>query len=91
MSGKIEIYTKTFCPYCQRAKDLLRIKGVGFTEYDITEDPLRADELRQRVSRETLPGIFVDDRLIGDCLDLFDLDERGELDVLLGLAFNSGG
>lgn len=83
--SRIEIYTKGYCPYCSRAKELLQIKGVEFTEYDITEDPSREREMRARAQRVTVPEIFVDDRLIGGCSDLFELDERGELDGILGL------
>ena len=81
----VEIYTKSYCPYCQRAKELLRIKGVGFTEYDITQDAAKEAEMRQRSGRETVPEIFIGGVLVGGCSDLFDLDEVGELDRLLGL------
>lgn len=82
---KIEIYTKSYCPYCDRAKELLRIKGATFTEYDVTTDPAGEREMRARSGRETVPEIFVDGRLLGGCADLFELDERGQLDALLGL------
>lgn len=82
MSG-IEIYTKSYCPYCFRAKELLRIKGVSFTEYDVTGDPEREAEMQQRSGRSTVPEIFIDGRLIGGCDDLFALDELGKLDPLL--------
>ncbi len=48
MSIKIEIYTKLYCAYCDRAKELLRIKGVNFVEYDITDDQHKAAEMQQR-------------------------------------------
>lgn len=83
MSSKIEIYTKATCAYCQRAKELLRIKGVRYVEYDITDNQQRAIELLRRSQKQTLPGIFIDNRLIGGCPELFELDERGELDALL--------
>jgi len=85
MRTKVEIYTKRNCSYCQRAKELLRIKGVNFVEYDITDDLLLAAEMRQRSQRQTVPAILFDDILIGDCPELFDLDERGVLDRMLGL------
>ena len=85
MNAKIEIYTKVYCAYCQRAKDLLRIKGVTYVEYDITDDQHRAAEMQQRAQLQAVPGIFINDSLIGGCADLFDLDERGVLDALLGL------
>jgi len=90
MSVKIEIYTKIYCAYCQRAKELLRIKGVSFVEYDITDDQFKAAEMQQRSLRQTIPGIFINDTPIGGCTELFDLDERGALDPLLGLNLTPG-
>jgi glutaredoxin 3 len=80
---KVEIYTKPHCPYCERAKELLRIKGVAFVEYVISDDPARQAEMRRRGAGETFPGIFVADRLIGSCRELFELDESGALDRIL--------
>ena len=83
--SKVEIYTKSYCPYCTRAKELLRIKGVQFVEYDVTSNPTLEQEMRRRSGRQTVPEIFVDDRLIGGCSELFEFDETGRLDPLLGL------
>ncbi|BCR03363.1 glutaredoxin 3 [Desulfuromonas versatilis] len=83
--NKVEIYTKSYCPYCKRAKELLRIKGVSFVEYDVTADPLKEKEMQQRSGRQTVPEIFIDGVLLGGCSELFDLDETGELDGRLGL------
>jgi len=82
---RVEIYTKSYCPYCKRAKELLRIKGVAFTDYDVTDDPAREREMKERSGRDTVPEIFIDDALVGGCSELFDLDEKGELDRLLNL------
>lgn len=82
---KIEIYTKSYCPYCQRAKELLRIKEVPFIEHDTTTNPLLEREMQERSGRTTVPEIFVDDVLLGGCDDLFELDEKDELNRLLGL------
>lgn len=81
----IEIYTKSYCRYCLRAKELLRIKGAAFTEHDITNDLTKEDAYRQRSNLKTVPGIFINDQLIGGCSELFELDEQGKLDHLLGL------
>ena len=89
--NKVEIYTKSYCHYCSRAKELLRIKEVPFTEYDVTSDPIKEQEMRERSGRNTVPEIFVDDKLLGGCDDLFELDEKGELNRLLGLKTNRGG
>jgi glutaredoxin 3 len=80
---KIEIYTKSYCPYCERAKELLRIKGIAFVEYVVNDDPLRTSEMCRRGAGESYPGIFIGGRLIGGCGELFDLDENGTLDRLL--------
>lgn len=81
---KIEIYTKNYCSYCQRAKDLLRRKGVNFVEYDVTDDPAREQEMRERSGRITVPEIFIDDALVGGCDNLYALEAQGSLDRMLG-------
>jgi glutaredoxin 3 len=83
MSSPVEIYTKAYCPYCQRAKELLRIKGVLFVEYAIDHDAARAAEMIQRSGRATVPEVFIGNRCIGGCAELFEFDESGELDQLL--------
>ncbi len=82
---KIEIYTKNYCPYCHRAKGLLQLNNAEFIEYDLSADPSKEAEMRQRSGRTTVPEIFVDDRLIGGCDDLFALDADGKLAETLGL------
>lgn len=84
MSVKIELYTRNYCTHCQRAKALLRIKGVNFVEYNITDDHPRTSEIQRINRQETMPGIFINDMLVGGCKELFELDEKGDLDVLLG-------
>lgn len=91
MNCKVEIYTRDYCIHCQRAKELLRIKGIDFVEHDITDDAVKAAEMQQRSQQHPIPGIFINDALIGGCTELFELDERGELDTLLGLVFHFNG
>ncbi len=83
---KIEIYTKDYCPYCHKAKALLEEKGVPFTEYDVTHDEEKYNEMVKRSGRTTVPEIFIEGELVGGCDDLFALEERGELDTLLKLS-----
>jgi len=90
METRVEIYTRHNCAHCRRAKELLHIKGVAFAEHDITNDPLMASEMRHRSQRQVVPVIFINDDLIGGCDELFDLDERGVLDDMLGLGFPFG-
>jgi glutaredoxin 3 len=82
---RIEIYTKPYCPYCRRAKELLQLKGVEFIEYDLTLDPARELEMRERSNRQTVPEIFIEGELVGGCDDLFTLEEQGILDRMLGI------
>jgi glutaredoxin 3 len=82
---RIEIYTKGYCPYCQRAKELLQSKNVDFVEYDVSDDPAKEQEMRRRSGRQTVPEIFIDDTLIGGCDDLFALDAAGTLNQRLGI------
>ncbi len=78
-----EIYTKDYCPYCHRAKELLSIKGVSYIEYDVTKDSELEKLMRQRAGRHTVPQIFIENNHIGGCNDLFALDEQGGLNSLL--------
>ncbi|NVO17135.1 MAG: glutaredoxin 3 [Rhodoplanes sp.] len=80
----IEIYTTPFCPYCSSAKQLLRQKGVDFTEIGVAGLPDRRAEMVARAQgRTTVPQIFIGDTHVGGCDDLYALDEAGKLDPLL--------
>jgi len=82
--AKVEIYTSPFCGYCFRAKRLLDSKGVAFEEYDVMMDQAKKREMVDRAGgRSTVPQIFIDDRHIGGCDDLYALDGAGKLDPLL--------
>lgn len=80
----IVIYTTLLCPYCHRAKALLKRKGVLFTEIDVGMNAaLRAEMTARAAGRYTVPQIFIGNRHVGGCDDLYDLDEKGGLDPLL--------
>jgi glutaredoxin 3 len=79
----VTIYTRQFCGYCTAAKRLLADKGIEFVEIDATGDPEKRNEMITRSGRFTFPQIFIGDRHIGGCDDLFALQSRGELDTLL--------
>jgi thioredoxin reductase (NADPH) len=83
--SKIEIYTKDYCPYCRRAKDLLDRKGVKYQERDVTQDRQGQIEMQKRSERKTVPQIFVDGKHIGDCDEIHALDAQGKLDAILGI------
>lgn len=83
---KIDIYTKFACPYCVRAKMLLKRKGVEFEEFDITlGGPRKAEMLERAPDARTVPQIFVGDVHVGGSDDLAALEREGKLDALLGL------
>jgi glutaredoxin 3 len=80
----ITIYTKGWCPYCSAAKDLLKQKGATFTEIDIEKAPQKRQEMLQKANgRSSVPQIFIGERHVGGCDDLYALDDRGGLDPLL--------
>ena len=82
--AKVEMYYWTTCPYCRRARDLLKSKGVEYTGYDITGDEAaRAKMIKRTGGPKTVPQIFINDKLVGGCDDIHALDARGELDALL--------
>ena len=79
----IEIYFKSWCPYSQRALELLNDKGVDYTAIDVTDDAEREIEMRERAGRTSVPQIFVDDLHVGGFDDIAALDRNGRLDPLL--------
>ena len=84
MAANVEIYTWSSCPFCIRAKALLKKKGVDFTEYVIDGDEAARDKMAQRANgRRSVPQIFINDQHIGGCDDIHALDAQGNLDPLL--------
>jgi glutaredoxin 3 len=84
MAAKVEIYTWRTCPFCIRAKSLLKSKGVEFLEYSIDGDEAARSQMAQRANgRRSLPQIFINDDHIGGCDDIHALDSQGKLDELL--------
>ncbi|MFM9941801.1 MAG: glutaredoxin 3 [Hyphomicrobiaceae bacterium] len=80
----ISIYTTSLCPYCSMAKRLLQQKGAAFTEIDVGAKPALREEMRVKSGgRHTVPQIWIGERHVGGCDDLYALDADGELDTLL--------
>jgi glutaredoxin 3 len=79
----IVVYAAESCPYCRRACALLDSKGARYTVRDVAHDPRLWNEIAERTDRNTVPQIFIGDRHIGGCDDLFALEGRGALDLLL--------
>jgi len=81
--AEVVIYTKHFCGYCTRAKQLLSKKGVAFREIDVSHDQKTRRWLAQVSGQSTVPQIFINGQSVGGCDDITELDHEGELDRLL--------
>jgi glutaredoxin 3 len=80
----IVIYTKSFCPYCDAAKGLLRSKGAPFEEISVDGDRAAQAAMAAKAGgRSTVPQIFIGDEHVGGCDDLHELESAGRLDPLL--------
>lgn len=80
----VVIYTRAMCGYCSMAKRLLADKYVPFEEIDATFDRSRRTEMVERAGgRSTFPQIFIGDRHVGGCDELYALERAGELDAML--------
>ncbi len=79
----VRIYTTNYCPYCDRAKELLDRKGVPYEEIDVTDDDEARESLVRTTGMRTVPQIFVGETHVGGFTDLDELERRGDLDPLL--------
>jgi glutaredoxin 3 len=78
------MYATGVCPYCVRAEQLLRNRGVtGIEKIRVDLDPERRTEMMEKTSRRTVPQIFIGDTHVGGCDDLIALDQAGKLLPLL--------
>jgi len=81
---KVLMYCTAACPFCQSAERLLAQKGVAIDRVRVDLQPERRAEMTQKSGgRRTVPQIWIGERHIGGCDDLYDLDRRGGLDPLL--------
>ncbi|MDD1463927.1 glutaredoxin 3 [Dolichospermum sp. ST_sed5] len=78
------MYIWTTCPFCVRAKGLLKNKGVDFIEYNIDGDEMARNKMAERTNgKRSLPQIFINDAHIGGCDDIHTLESQGKLDQML--------
>lgn len=81
----VKMFTTQVCPYCVRAKALLRQRGVEqIEEIRVDLDPAAREQMIHRTGRRTVPQIFIGETHVGGCDDLIALDQRGGLLPLLG-------
>ena len=82
--SKIEVYSTAVCPYCVAAKNLLKSKGLEWTEVRVDTDTAQRDAMLARSGgRRTVPQIFINDRHVGGYDDLVAADRNGKLAELL--------
>ena len=80
----VTMYTTAVCPYCIRAKQILKAKGVDhINEIRVDAQPQERMKMMEMTGRRTVPQIFIGDTHVGGCDDLMDLDQRGGLVPLL--------
>ena len=80
----VKMYTTAVCPYCIRAKQILKSRGVdAIEEIRVDMQPAERMKMMEITGRRTVPQIFIGDTHVGGCDELMALDSRGELDPLL--------
>ena len=83
--SSVKMYTTAVCPYCIRAKQILKARGVAdIQEIRVDMDPGERQHMMAVTGRRTVPQIFIGDTHVGGCDDLHELEARGGLDPLLG-------
>jgi glutaredoxin 3 len=85
LSIEVVMYATATCPFCTAARNLLRDKGVTWTEIAVDSDPGKRDEMIERSGQRSVPQIFIGDEHVGGFDDLDALDQEGALDRMLGL------
>ncbi|HXV01955.1 MAG TPA: glutaredoxin 3 [Gaiellaceae bacterium] len=77
--ARVRMYTTRWCGYCVRAKALLEQRGIPYEEISLDDDPAFRQTVHDLTGRWTVPQIFIDDEAIGGYVELWRLDQAGEL------------
>ncbi len=83
MSANVIMYGTLFCPYCMRARKLLKSKGIAYEELRVDSDKKLRKEMERRSRRDSVPQIFIGKTHVGGYDELAALNRKGELDTLL--------
>jgi len=78
----VEVYTRPWCGFCSRIKQLLKSKNISFTEIDVSRNLESKKTMMESSNRNTVPQVFLNGEHIGDCMELYDLDQKGLFDKL---------
>jgi glutaredoxin 3 len=79
MPAEVKVYTTTICPYCIRAKALLKKRGIAYEEINVENDPAARDWMVKASGRKTVPQIFIAGEPVGGSDDIAAMDAKGEL------------
>ncbi len=88
MDKTIIVYSAGYCPYCDKAKMLLKNKKLPFDEIHVDQDENLKNEMMKRSGRKTVPQIFIGDYHVGGCDDLYALHQDDKLDELVKKELN---
>ena len=83
MTARVLMYATAACPFCQSAERLLVAKGVQIDKVRVDLEPERRAEMQKKSGRRTVPQIWIGERHVGGCDDLYALEREGRLDSLL--------
>lgn len=81
--AEVIVYSSNYCPYCMRAKQLLKSKGVKFKEINVDGRPAVRQEMTKKAGQTSVPQIWINEQHIGGCDDLFALEFKRKLDPML--------
>jgi glutaredoxin 3 len=81
--SSVTMYTTRYCPFCVRAKQLLESKGIDYIDIPVDGDAVLRNEMMQKSGRHTVPQIWIADKHVGGCDELWSLEHMGQLDDLL--------
>ncbi len=81
--SEVTIYSSDYCPFCIRAKQLLKMKQVDFNEINVDGQSALRREMTEKSGRTSVPQIWIQEHHVGGCDELFALERSGKLDTLL--------
>lgn len=81
--SQVTIYSSDYCPFCIRAKQLLKMKQVEFNEINVDGQSALRREMTEKSGRTSVPQIWIQEHHVGGCDELFALERSGKLDTLL--------
>lgn len=80
---EVKVYSTNYCPYCSRAKQLLKSKNIPFQEIDLTDDDGLREKISKQVNWQTVPMIFIGGDFVGGFDNLSGLERSGKLDEMV--------